>query len=144
MAYPKLKLIALAWPMCRMPLGSGGNRVMIYNKNKKTSFCQIKSQYRFYQLFLFINLNEFKHQHCPSQTHQFTVQRKRVLRICSGSSLYKDYLLLCITIKSMSWYYSIHCPIPLINSFSNCTHQEIKNTNNHFSNVHMYVKSNLI
>ena len=32
LAYPKLKLMALAWPMCRMPLGSGGNLVTTYSK----------------------------------------------------------------------------------------------------------------
>ena len=31
LAYPKLKLMALAWPMCRIPLGSGGNLVTTYS-----------------------------------------------------------------------------------------------------------------
>jgi len=31
LAYPKLKLIALACPMCRIPFGSGGNRVRTWS-----------------------------------------------------------------------------------------------------------------
>ena len=31
-AKPKLKLIALAWPICKIPFGSGGNRVITFNR----------------------------------------------------------------------------------------------------------------
>jgi hypothetical protein len=31
-AYPKLIFIALAWPMCKIPFGSGGNLVLTYVK----------------------------------------------------------------------------------------------------------------
>jgi len=31
-AYPKLIFIALAWPICKIPFGSGGNLVLTYRK----------------------------------------------------------------------------------------------------------------
>jgi hypothetical protein len=31
-AYPKLIFIALAWPICKIPFGSGGNLVLTYIK----------------------------------------------------------------------------------------------------------------
>jgi hypothetical protein len=35
-AYPKLIFIALAWPICKIPFGSGGNLVLTYKENNIT------------------------------------------------------------------------------------------------------------
>jgi hypothetical protein len=44
-AYPKFIFIALAWPMCKIPFGSGGNLVLTYAKkdNQAALICQYRT-----------------------------------------------------------------------------------------------------